>query len=238
MNLLHHSDGGRGNLVESTTNAVLEQQRRLAAEFGSKQSDPPDHLKSMGPFERILCAILNAIGWRGEQHRIFEALPHVEPIQSFRKLRSVLARLEVGLIPIERGPAELAGEDFPCLLVESNDNCRLLMQAAGSKVACFDLTSGARSEVDYRLLNGSVYLIRSNRKVDAAGIRPFGGYVGHVLKQMRGSILRIAGYSAAINALGLIPLALCAAGLRHRHRHQVTGYARVPGNRRTDGAGP
>ena len=109
MNLLHHSDGGRGNLVESTTNAVLEQQRRLAAEFGSKQSDLPDHLKAMGPFERILCAILNAIGWRGEQHRIFEALPHLEPILSFRKLRSVLARLEVGLDPDRAGSGRTGG---------------------------------------------------------------------------------------------------------------------------------
>ena len=204
MNHPDCSDDRRDTRVETATNAVLEQQRRLAAEFGSIRSDPPGLLNTMGPFERILCAVLTSIGWRGEQHRIFEALPHVEPILSFRTLRSVLARLEVDLIPIERGPSELSREDFPCLLVERDDSCRLLAHAAGDVIESYDPTSGTQDEADRRLLRGAVYLIRRNRKEDASGTKPFGGYVGHVLKQMRGSLFLIAGYSAAINALGLV----------------------------------
>ncbi|KAB2916671.1 MAG: ATP-binding cassette domain-containing protein [Hyphomicrobiaceae bacterium] len=197
MNRPHDISDGRPTLVEAATNAVREQQRRLAAEFASMRSDPPAAPSTIGPFESLLCAVLTSVGWRGEQHRIFEALPHVEPISSFRTLRSVLARLDVDLIPIERGPAELSREDYPCLVVGSGDNCRLLTQGD-------DRANRTPDEVARRLVRGAVYLIRPNRRGDSAASRPSGGYVGHVLKRMRGSLIRIAGYSAAINALGLV----------------------------------
>lgn len=198
------SGGDRADATTSAaTHAVLEQQRRLAAEFGPRQRDATGLAASAGPFERMLGEILTSAGWRGEQHKLLEALPHLEPIRSFRMLRTVLARLDVNLIPIERGCTDLSEADLPCLVVEGEDNCRLLALTADFDFETYDLSSGARAKADCSLLRGTVYLIKSG-DVESAGSRIPGGFVGYVLKQLRAPLARIAGYSAAIQLLGLV----------------------------------
>ena len=65
-------------------NAVLDLQQRLAAEFGPARDDPSGLPGATGPFERMLCEILTSIGWQGEQRKLLEALPHLEPMRSPR----------------------------------------------------------------------------------------------------------------------------------------------------------
>jgi len=187
-------------------NAVREQQRLLAAEFGPQPGDASGmpEPETSGPFERMLCEILTSIGWQGEQHRILEALPHLEPIMSTTMLRTVLARLDVRLIPVERSAADLsAADDLPCLLVEEEDNCRLLAAGPEGDLETYDLRGGARHKADPRELGGKAYLIRRNEPDHVADAQPAAGFVGYVLKQLRRPLARIAGYSAAINLLGL-----------------------------------
>ena len=187
------------------TNAVLEQQRRLAAELGPRTGGATPPPGATSPFERMLCEVLASVGWRGEQHRIFEALPHLEPILSVKMLRTVLARLDVDLIPIKRGPANLSEADFPCLLVEREDNCSLLVLGVGGTVEAYDLRSGTRTKVDRHLVQGAVYLVRVDEaELAPSSSRSFGGFVGHLLKQLRRPVARIVGYSAAINLVGLV----------------------------------
>ena len=187
------------------TNAVLEQQRRLAAELGPRTGGATLPPGATSPFERMLCEVLASVGWRGEQHRIFEALPHLEPILSVKMLRTVLARLDVDLIPIKRGPANLSEADFPCLLVEREDNCSLLVLGVGGTVEAYDLRSGTRTKVDRHLVQGAVYLVRVDEaELAPSSSRSFGGFVGHLLKQLRRPVARIVGYSAAINLVGLV----------------------------------
>ena len=103
------------------TNAVLEQQRRLAAEFGQGREGQAAAPELGGAFEGMLCEILVSVEWRGDEDRIFEVLPHLEPILSVRTLRAVLARLDVTLVPIERNCTGLTRADLPCLVVEAED---------------------------------------------------------------------------------------------------------------------
>jgi ATP-binding cassette, subfamily C, bacterial LapB len=184
-------------------NAVLDLQQRLAAEFGPPTSDSSGLTGATGPFERMLCEILTSIGWQGEQRRLLEALPHLEPMLSVTMLRTVLARLDVSLIPIERSCADLAPHDLPCLLVEGEHDCRLLAVGAQGELEAYDLRSAERAKADPRLLRGAVYLIKFAETENAAGGRFSGEFVGYVLKQLRGPLIRIVAYSAAINLLGL-----------------------------------
>jgi ATP-binding cassette, subfamily C, bacterial LapB len=196
-----HCASGRtaGN---ATTNAVLDQQRRLADEFELTR-----HANWMpeatGRFERILGEVLASVDWRAPQHRIFEALPHLGPIRSFRMLRTVLARLDVRLIPSERRAADLAVEELPCLVVKSQDDCVLLAVGTAGRVDTLDLAGGARRTANLSSMSGRVYLIRPAKADEVTGGVAFGGFVGEVLRQLRGTLIRIAAYSAAINALGL-----------------------------------
>jgi ABC-type bacteriocin/lantibiotic exporter with double-glycine peptidase domain len=185
-------------------NAVLEQQRRLAVEFGSVKGDAPKSGWAGGQYERVLCEILTNTGWRGENARIFEALPHLTPILSTQMLRTVLKRLNVSLVPIERAPSELASEDLPSLVVDDEDRCWLLTAQGGDEPAIYDAQS--RSYVrgtDQVPPRGTVHLVRVDAVEDTGGNRPFDGFVGHLLQHLRMPLLGICGYSAAIGAVGV-----------------------------------
>ena len=201
--MIRFDDNGTRYVDGMATNAVLEQQRRLAAEFGPMRSGLPGSPGATAPFERMLCEILATVGWRGEQDRIFEALPHLEPIRSVRMLQTVLARLDVQLIRIERASVDLSGADVPCLLYRDEDDCGLLSFGKEGKLEIYDLRSGARGTFDGRPFRGTCYLIRPRKFEDTSDSKPFAGFVGHVLIGLRGPITRIAAYSAAINLLGL-----------------------------------
>jgi ATP-binding cassette subfamily C protein LapB len=193
-----------GAETQMAVNAVLEQQRRLAAELGAGEPTAPALPNASGSFERVLCEMLESVAWRGEQHRIFEALPHMEPIYSVTVLRTVLARLGVNLVPIERGTAQLSNDDFPCLIVAKDGNCRLLRLDSGGKIETIDLHERRRRRTNRAFAAGIVYLIRLGEAEDPSGSAPSRNFVGHVLRQMRGSLARIIGYSAAINVVSLV----------------------------------
>jgi ATP-binding cassette, subfamily C, bacterial LapB len=189
--------------ADADVSGVLEQQRRLAAEFDHPRRDAPREPAATDRFERILYAILDSADWRGPRYRISEALPHPGPISSFRMLRTVLARLDVRLIPSERRACDLSPDELPCLVVQAKDDCRLLVRGASGGIVSCDLTSAAKHDVELASVPGDVYLIRPDKTDDASGTHAFGGFVGEALRRLRGPLIRIAAYSAVINALGL-----------------------------------
>ncbi len=184
-------------------NAVLEQQRRLAEELGPAPDDTVDAAGEAAHLEAVLCDVLASVGWRGEHNRIFEALPHLEPIRSLRMLRTVLARLGVRLVPIERRAGDLGAQDLPCLVVEDEEACRLVLLPAEGDPTSYELRTGLVAKVRRPLASGSVYLIRPAESEDGPAARPSGGLVGHVLAGIGGSMGRIFAYSAAINGVSL-----------------------------------
>src|SRR3990170_522824 len=86
-------------------NPSMGRLERLAAEFENANSSIGP-VEGTGAFEQLLLEILAAVGWRGEQRRLFEALPHLEPIASFTMLRAVLARLDVNVIQVPPSSGE------------------------------------------------------------------------------------------------------------------------------------
>ena len=188
---------------EITREAVLEQQRRLIAEFGATKDDQAGPPAATGPFAGMLCEILACVGWEGTQDRVFEALPHLNPIASVRTLQAVLARLDVNLVGLDRRASDLSREDLPCLLVGDEDTCDLVTLGPRGEFEIYSLR-GTRSRTDRFRSGEAVYQIRLSKIERFAGRAPTGGFVGDVLKQLRGPISQITGYSVAINAIGLL----------------------------------
>jgi ATP-binding cassette subfamily C protein LapB len=181
---------------------ALGRLKRLAAEFETvNPSIGP--AEGTGAFEELLLEILAAVGWRGEQRRLFEALPHIEPIASFAMLRAVLARLDVSLIHVARGNGELSTRSFPCLVVEGENSCQLVTASATGEPRIYDLTTRSESS-DLSSLRGSIYLLKIDKADDAPARSPFDGFVGHVLRMLRTQIIRVAAYSALISVLGIV----------------------------------
>jgi ATP-binding cassette subfamily C protein LapB len=189
---------------QAKPNVVLAQHNQLAAEFGSaKAAAAASGARATGPYARMLYELLASIGWEGPQHRIFEALPHLSSIESVRTLRAVLARLEVDLISTDRRPSEINGENLPCLLVDDSDRCRLITAGPQGQLEIYGV-DGARSKAEREQLHGKIFLIKRRKPDEASAKKRSGSFVGHVLRQLRGPISRIALHSAAINAAGLL----------------------------------
>ncbi len=70
MSRLLDSLGHETAKTEIARNAVLEQQRRLAAEFAASRTDQTSSPGATGPFAGMLCEVLVSAGWEGKQHQI------------------------------------------------------------------------------------------------------------------------------------------------------------------------
>jgi ABC-type bacteriocin/lantibiotic exporter with double-glycine peptidase domain len=151
----------------------------------------------------MLLEILLAVGWRGEQRRLFEVMPHLDPIASVTMLRTVLARLDVSLIKIGRGIGELSSRDFPCLVVDGEKNCRLVTTRPTGEPRIYDLATRTESP-DLGSLRGTVYLLRIDHAEEAPAGPSADGYVEQVLRALKSHLLRIAGQSALISLLGIV----------------------------------
>jgi ATP-binding cassette, subfamily C, bacterial LapB len=156
-----------------------------------------------GPYEQMLLEILLAVAWRGEQRRLFEAMPHLRQIASFTMLRTVLARLGVSLFKVGRHVGALSTRDFPCIVVNGEANCGLISAKSTGAPRVYDLSTRTESS-DLGSLRGTVYLVRIDNAEEAPAGAPVDGYVGQVLRALRGPLLRVAGLSALISMLGIV----------------------------------
>ena len=84
-----------------------------------------------------------------------------------------------------------------------SDTCDLVTLGPRGEFEIYSLR-GTRSRTDRFRSGEAVYQIRPSKIERFAGRAPTGGFVGHVLKQLRGPISQITGYSVAINAIGLL----------------------------------
>lgn len=203
---MNQADIPQGTARNATmSNAVLEQQRRLAIEFGDAQGVQANSPDPGGDFESMLSEILACTGWRGGQDRLFEAMPYLEPILSVRTLRTVLARLDVNFLSVERSAGEVTRADLPCLVVQAEDECLLLTQGPDDGIEVYDLRTKKRGTAVHLNLNtGRVYLLKCGKSSDAQNQSTYGGFVGSALKLLSGRLIRIGCASAMINVLGLL----------------------------------
>ena len=115
----------------------------MAAEFGRSRPTGracPQPVLSSACFGEVLASV----GWEGKQHKIFEAYRTWSRSRSVRMLRTVLARLDVSLVPIERRAADVRQRRLSLPIVENEDDCRLRELGAGA-VEIYGL-SGARKQ--------------------------------------------------------------------------------------------
>ncbi len=173
--------------------------RRAAASESGKHSI--GLAEGAGPYEQMLLEILQAVGWRGEQRRLFEAMPHLKQIASFTMLRTVLDRLGVNLIKVTRHVGALSTTDFPCIVIDGEANFDLISAKPTGALRVYELSTRTESS-DIGALSGTVYLVRIDNEEAPAG-RGVDGYVGQVLRALRWPLLRAAGLSALISMLGI-----------------------------------
>ena len=155
-------------------------------------------------------------------------------------LRTVLARLDVRLIPIERrrlrsfhGRASLPGRrraktTVACLSVGATGDVEVVRSHQRDQEAKSTLPR----------VSGEVYLIRLDKTDRRLGGHVFGGFVGEVLRAAARAAHTYRHLLRSDQCAGPGSVALHAAGLRSDHCHRIPGYAGVPGIGRARLPGP
>jgi ATP-binding cassette subfamily C protein LapB len=137
---------------------VLGMQERLHAEF-AESAAPPGAPCAATPLDACLRPLLKALHWTGAERRLFEASPHLEPIESIGVFRAVLLRIGFRTIPARLALSGLPSQSLPAL-VERRDGAAVVVERKpDGRLLIFDgLTA------DYRLESASdqpeqIYLV-------------------------------------------------------------------------------
>ena len=91
---------------------ALGLQQRLQAAFAERAA-PPVPSVAATPLEACLRPLLEALHWTGDARRLFEASPHLEPIESIGVLRAVLLRIGFRTIPARLALSRLPSRSLP-----------------------------------------------------------------------------------------------------------------------------
>jgi ATP-binding cassette, subfamily C, bacterial LapB len=120
-------------------------QQRLQAAF-PEPAPVPAAPGAATSFERCLRPLLKALHWTGDERRLFEASPHLEPIESISVFRAVLLRIGFRTISTRLALDRLTSQSLPALL-ERGGNCAVIVERrADGQLLVFDGDTG-----DYRL---------------------------------------------------------------------------------------
>jgi ATP-binding cassette, subfamily C, bacterial LapB len=138
----------------ATTAAALQQ--RLTDAFAPGAG--PSALAAT-PVEACLRALLTALNWGGDERRLFEACPHLEPIGSIGVLRAVLLRLGFRTIPARLPVKHLGDHSLPALIERPGGLAVLLGRSAGGRVRVFDGVAGDYREEEATAEPAQLYLV-------------------------------------------------------------------------------
>jgi ATP-binding cassette, subfamily C, bacterial LapB len=137
---------------------ALGLQKQLHAAFAERAA-PPLRLNTATPLEACLRPLLKALHWTGDERRLFEVSPHLEPIESIGVFRAVLLRIGFRTIPTRLALDRLTSQSLPAL-VERNGGCAVVVERKpDGRLLVFDGVAG-----DYQLEPASqqpeqVYLV-------------------------------------------------------------------------------
>ncbi|GGB33358.1 ABC transporter [Roseibium aquae] len=201
MSLAALSDTGSLEASAERPQTALDLDARLRQQTGSR----PDRASAA---ENCLLPLLKALGWNGMERHLFEALPHLEGIQSVFDLRAVLTRLNYHSNASQRRPGSLQAEHFPCLIETEEDVLVCLGRRNDGQLTAF--SGKSNEEVSVRpsaLKTATVYLINPDDTI--AGARPseFKHWSSRLFYQFRGTVMAILAVGFLANLLALaLPL--------------------------------
>lgn len=170
---------------------------------------PPNWLQQMegsgNEIARCLVPLLDALGWRGDQARLFEAMPHLPQYMSVIDLLNTLANLKF------QGREERARLDqidhrlFPCLFVPDAGNALVLVAVSDTQnILAFDGKTGEYRQIDKLPLNGRVVLFKAMDRSARSLLQQQPGWFRQVLLRFRQVLFHAVIVSLLISVLTMI----------------------------------
>lgn len=190
-------------------NSVHTQQAQLAEQFADAQPAAPGIFghpaasQDNTPDLSALRHLLAALGWRGEERHLMEALPHFDTIRDLAEFRAVLARLNYETQRKSIGPANLTNEILPCLLSLDNGDVLVILQRDGAQLKTVSLNTQAVGMSAADSLAGTVHLVTPvdiDRQYDE--INKY-GWLGMVTRKFRRLMLQLLAITFITNFFAL-----------------------------------
>lgn len=154
------------------------------------------------PAENCLLPLLRALAWDGMERHLFEALPHLEEINSTFDLRAVLTRLNFRSTRTNKKLKDLTAEHFPCLLSTPTDVFVCYGRTELGKILAYSGTS--KDEVTLPASaqdTGDLYLI--NQTFPGEETDRSQHWFSNLFRQFRGTIMPMLAIGFLVNLLAL-----------------------------------
>jgi ABC-type bacteriocin/lantibiotic exporter with double-glycine peptidase domain len=162
------------------------------------QPAPTSTAEGVG-FEACLLQFLHAAHWVGDERRIRESLPYLQPIDSLETLRAVLARLGFETVARRAKLSDVNAATFPCIGVLNGAPFVALGLNADGDLQHFDTkTDRALNEI---LATTAEFCFARETQPEAAPDRQ--GWMSRAVRQLKGPILGLLSLSFAVNLIAL-----------------------------------
>ena len=184
---------------------------------------------------RCLRPLLDALGWRGEQRHLLEALPHFEQVEDIDALRAVLARLNYETHRRKVTLDALSDDALPCLFETADGRLSVIRSREPDGLAIFDGETGSERQVRSEDITGTVYLVREvDTDADQKEISRLGWIFG-IVTRFKFLIWQLLGITFVTNVFALAIPPLHHERLRQGDRNQVAALPRLFPRRHTGG---
>ena len=110
--------------------------------------------------------LLDALGWRGSDVHLVEAMPHFSESLDLSDLLNVMANLKFASSSMEARLDTLDPSVLPCLFIDETGHALVLTKGDGSSLLAFDVDTGAYHQIKSASKRGTAYFFS---QVDSRG---------------------------------------------------------------------
>ncbi len=110
--------------------------------------------------------LLDALGWRGSDMHLAEAMPHLTGAVDLSDLLNVMANLKFGSRSLETNMRTLDPRMLPCLFIDADGHALVLVKSDGASLLAFDSDTKAYREIDPDTRTGTAFFFT---QVDSRG---------------------------------------------------------------------
>ena len=153
---------------------------------------------------RCLVPLLDALGWRGDQARLFEAMPHLPEQMSVIDLLNTLANLKFEGREDSGRLDEIDRRLFPCLFLQEGGGAMVLVAVSDENILVFDGEAGENRQIDKAPTAGRLVLFKPIDRSARSLLKQQPDWFRQVLMRFRKVLFHAVAVSFAISVLTMI----------------------------------
>ena len=191
------------NAPEGAMNAVRKFRDQLETAFNPNREN---RLTVNDQAVASLRCYLRLVGWRGLKRRFFEALPHMEDIDTIYSLQGVFYRLGFNTAIEQARPEIFRNEFLPCLLREESGHLYVVTKRNDDGLLeLVDPMAKSKTLKPPEALNGEAIFPEQRSDISDAQTPQAASWIVSALRALKPVIVQIFFLSLIINIFALLP---------------------------------